>query len=197
MRNKILAAGMAAIISAFSVQALDAAPLLMAPSGDVSNNHYAADVVFVRSSKAFQAKREVADPGDELIGPAGTNGDELIGRVEDDRYQTQGGGQQVMGLIGNLLGGGQSYQSSYETYEQPRQLTPYQRLISQCPVGYDGRPARACVNYINQQLAARSTPRASAYNCPSSSGIPIVTRSYRPGCVPVDENGLYQGNGTW
>ncbi len=202
--RKILAAAAAAIVSFAGVA--DAAPVLVNASGghkEIVRKFDGAELVQVRSAKRVLERREVATPGDEIVGYVNENGDELIGRADGSSGEVVGraepsrsygaGGGQVMQMITGVLGGGNT--NYYPP--QPRANAYQNSIYAQCPQDYSGRPSRECVSYIQQRLAANNAAAnyGRTFQCPGTSGIAIISRTYRPGCVPLGEDGLYHGDG--
>jgi hypothetical protein len=199
--QKILIA--AAAIVAFAGLA-HAGPVSMGGIGgikEMSPNVSGAEIVQVRSTKRPLERREVANPGDEVVGYANDNGDEMIGRVGDgdevvgraDRHRENGeGARQVLQMVTGILSGGNTDYNADPNYfpPQPRANAYANSLYAQCPVDYSGRPDRNCVAYINTRIAAANQPRiAQTYQCRTNSGIVIVSRTYRPGCAPMAQDG--------
>lgn len=202
MRSKylVIAVGVVALQIVGLAGRASAAPF--APMVSVKEITSRSDIIQVRSTKRETERREHAAPGDEFIGYVNENGDELIGpvgggellgRVERQRDVGPSLGEQFLqGLASKVLGAGN------QDYYPPQPQSYEQQLYSRCPVDYYGRPDRQCVAYIQQRLAANSTRSyGQAYQCPTASGIAVITRSYSRGCIPVDNNGLYHGNGEW
>jgi hypothetical protein len=191
--SKLLAAAGIALVAGIAGVA-NAGPLPLYASDPVHSvsSILGADVIQVRSAKRPIERREVANPEDELVGYADDgagsgNGDELIGRVEP--RHSNGGGEQALKIIGAFLGGGNA------NYYQPQQNAYANSIYGQCPVDFRGQPDGNCVRYINRQIAANNAARRTvAYKCPSASGIAIISRNYREGCMPVDQAGRYQSD---
>jgi hypothetical protein len=172
---------------------------------EISHKFDSAEVVQVRSTKRPLERRKVANPGDEMVGYAGDNGDEQIGRVDEgdeavsrsERRSGNGGGtRQALQVLTGILGGGNTgYSNNYNADPnyyppQPRANAYANSLYAQCPVDYSGHPDRNCVAYINNRVAAANAPRyAQAYQCRTNSGIVVVSRTYHPGCAPMNQDG--------
>jgi hypothetical protein len=158
---------------------------------EISHKFDSAEVVQVRSTKRPLERHEVANPGDEMVGYAGDNGDEGDEAVSrSERRSGNGGGtRQALQVLTGILGGGNTgYSNNYNADPnyyppQPRANAYANSLYAQCPVDYSGHPERNCV-------AAANAPRyAQAYQCRTNSGIVVVSRTYHPGCAPMNQDG--------